>query len=167
MPSNQQFQRMLQNLLIDRFHLKVHPSEKEFQVDALVVATQRTSLKPGDDTPDARHRAFLSPGTGGGRLLIEKNATMSDLVAFLMSQLPDRQIVDRTSLKGRFDFQLNFLPETNQVGSGAEALSQAPDAGAASYPPQALEEQLGLKLISAKAMIPVIIVDKAEMPYAN
>lgn len=166
-PSNQQFQRMLQKLLTDRFRLKIHPSEREFPIYALVVGGRGSNLKPGNDSSEAHHTAFLRPGTGGGRLLIEKNASMADLVPFLMSQLPDRQIVDQKSLTGKFDFELNFLLEGSQPNSESKEGSESTDVGRAPFVPEALEEQLGLKLRATRAPIPVLIVDNVEKPSEN
>ena len=65
--------------------------------------------------------------------------------------------VDQTGLAGRYDFELNY---TRQC-----AAEPAPDA-----PPDiftALQEQLGLKLESARGSVPVLVIDHIERPSEN
>jgi len=167
MPSKEQFRQMLQKFLKDRFSLVTHHAQKEFTVYALVVGNREPKLTRSQDGPDNRHRAFLHAGPGGGRLLIEKNATMGDLVSFLMSQEPDWQVVDQTNLRGEFDFDLNLLPEASPANAADES---APEPSNPVFGPsvlRAVEEQLGLKLKSTKAPIEVIVIDHVGKPSAN
>jgi uncharacterized protein (TIGR03435 family) len=62
-----------------------------------------------------------------------------------------RQVVDRTGLDGKWDFFVTFAPEGSTD----------------SDPPQlftALQEQLGLKLESARAPVNVLVIDRLEHP---
>lgn len=80
---------------------------------------------------------------------------MSDLAATL-SELQDRMVVDRTNLTGDYAFKLKWMPSDRQ-----NADTEIPGLFTA------LQEQLGLKLISTRAAIEVIVVDHIEMPSAN
>jgi bla regulator protein blaR1 len=63
-------------------------------------------------------------------------------------------VVDQTGLKGRYDFTLKWAQE----GGGD---SQEPGLFTA------IQEQLGLKLVPAKAPVEVIVVDHVEKPSEN
>ena len=77
------------------------------------------------------------------------------------SQLLGRPVVDQTGITGEVDAHLTFAPE------------QAADP---SLPPSdvalpsiftAIQEQLGLKLDSAKGPVEILVVDHAERPTEN
>jgi len=62
-----------------------------------------------------------------------------------------RQVVDRTGLKGLYDFTLEWTPDRpeGQDNPGPSLFT-------------ALQEQLGLKLESVKAPVEVLVVDSVE-----
>jgi len=67
-------------------------------------------------------------------------------------------VLDRTGLEGTFDLDLTFTPDAAAIPIGA--------AGAPSLF-TALQEQLGLKLESAREPVEVLVIDRAEPPTAN
>ena len=71
----------------------------------------------------------------------------------------DRLIVDKTGLEGLFDVKLQFAEAPTarrpEVDSPYPALSTA------------IQEQLGLKLESARGPVPVLVVESAEKPSDN
>lgn len=77
-------------------------------------------------------------------------------------------VLDQTGLTGRYDFVLEFTPDLTGAPmplapAGADGASE-PGTSAAS----AAERQLGLKLTAGRAMLDVIVVDRAEKtPAAN
>ena len=73
-----------------------------------------------------------------------------------LSQLRDidRPVVDRTGIKGVFDITLTGAA-TAMLQPGGPSLFTL------------VQEQLGLKLVSAKAPIEVLVVDHAENPSVN
>ncbi len=86
-------------------------------------------------------------------------------MAFLASNLGSfgrlgRPMVDQTGLSGRFDFTLEYAPES----SGAQPAVADPQGPSFQ---EALREQLGLKLQSAEAPIQVLVIDHVEKPAAN
>ena len=62
---------------------------------------------------------------------------------------------------GGFDFDLEFAPES-AAGSGASA-----PAGNGASLFTALEEQLGLKLRPARALLDVLVIDRVDRPTEN
>lgn len=83
----------------------------------------------------------------------------------LAGYLPDfedvgRPIVDRTGLKGTFDFSLRWMPESLVEKGGPEIAQEPPLV-------EALKEQLGLKLSATKAPIQILVIDHVEPPTPN
>jgi uncharacterized protein (TIGR03435 family) len=79
----------------------------------------------------------------------------------------DRPVVDQTGLgAARYDFTLKWTPV------GPQAQRSEPERGAVSAdaPPDlftAFQEQLGLKLEPAKALVDVFVIDRAARPSEN
>ena len=77
-------------------------------------------------------------------------------------------VVDQTGLgTARFDFILKYTPDAfqGQPGGGPRPAIDNPDA-----PPDiftAMQQQLGLKLESTKALVDVMVLDKVEKPSEN
>jgi bla regulator protein BlaR1 len=162
-PSQQREQVALmeQSLLADRFKLKAHFETRELPVYTLIVAKGGSKLIPAKDGESNRLSA-LNNEQGS-----EMTATAVTLDQFVLSPLltgqeGGRQIVDKTGLKGAYDFTLksgSYRP----VSSGAE------QEGGADAPSlfTALQEQLGLRLVPSKAPVEVIVIDHIEPPSAN
>ena len=81
--------------------------------------------------------------------------TMTYLALMLVIEAR-RPVIDRTGLTGDFEFELEFAPF-----NATAADSTAPDLFTA------IQEQLGLKLESARAPVEVLVVDRAERPSEN
>ena len=162
---------MLKALLVDRFALKTHSEMKDVDAYALVMARKDGKTGPrlekwdgncnGKPAPPAQPNAtgprcsafFRPPG------LVMRGVTMAVLANMLSASFANlgRPVVDRTSLDGEwnFDLETNFAPASANPG--------AADTG----PPSvfvALQEQLGLKLEPTKTTVKVLIVDSAEKP---
>jgi uncharacterized protein (TIGR03435 family) len=71
-------------------------------------------------------------------------------------------VIDKTGLTGKYDFIIDFKMDLRALGPlpGAAAGDNAPDPGPDLA--AAVEQQLGLKLVSAKAKLDVLVIDKAE-----
>jgi len=83
--------------------------------------------------------------------------SIDDFAHFLtFSGLADRIVVDKTGLTGNCEFHLKWTPDAQQG---------TPDAGPTLF--TALEEQIGLKLVSTKSPVDVLVVDHIERPSAN
>jgi len=73
-----------------------------------------------------------------------------------------RTIVDKTGSTGTFDVYLKWNPiETAVANAGGASPTDLPSIYTA------LEEQLGLKLESAKGPVEVLVIDRAEKPTEN
>lgn len=143
-----QEQPMLQTLLADRCKLKVHFETKELPVYDLVIA--KHGLKMKEATTDEEYMGHLSEG----EFTVHAMA-MQNLVVALPAD--GRLIVDKTGLGDRrFDFDLKWTPDDRRING---------DSGPSLF--TALEEQLGLKLVSSKAPGKVLVIDHMEKPSPN
>lgn len=144
----EQEQPMLQNMLADRCKLKVHLETKTLPVYDLLISKAGLKMKEAATGEESAGR--FSVGELTGRAMTVKSLLMA---------LPSdgRTIVDKTGLGDRkFDFDLKWTPE-NRIESG--------DSGPSLF--TALDEQLGLKLVSSRAPGKVLVVDQMEKPSPN
>jgi uncharacterized protein (TIGR03435 family) len=156
---NIQFQQMVRQLLVDRFKLAVHSDTRELPIYALVVAKNGPKLQPAKN-PDAG--TSLSSKRGQ---LTAKGASSAQLAQKLTRSLSDelgRIVLDKTNLTGKYDLTLKWTPDTGSP----PMLNGQPDTDAPSIF-TAVQEQLGLKLESTKAPVPVLVIDHAELPSEN
>ena len=94
------------------------------------------------------------------------------LVHGLTLQL-DRPVIDKTDLRGIYDFKLEWTPVE---GGGAMFKGPEDQPGMGNRPsPEAsgpslftaIQEQLGLKLESKKGPVEILVIDHAEQPSGN
>jgi uncharacterized protein (TIGR03435 family) len=159
---------MLRALLEDRFQLKVRSETKEMPVFALVVAAAGSKLTThvGEAIPFGQ-RFRLGLG-----LYSVKQGNIARLVTELTRQLW-RPVIDKTDLKGEYDFTLEWTPQPGQGGSESLGLPPQPLESAPPVNPDgptifsALQEQLGLRLDSQKGPVGLIVIEGVEKPSAN
>jgi len=104
----------------------------------------------------------------GGALMLAgyRNATMDMLAASLAGFVGEgRPVIDRTGLSGRFDFTMEWAHETN--GAPPSDAPSTPSDPLGPTPLQALRDQLGLKLLAAKASVQILVIDRVERPSEN
>lgn len=159
---------MIRNLLADRFQLATHLETREQPIFHLVMA--RSDRRLGPDLK--RSPECQSPPCGSGRtapgLLVGSARRMAQLVAAL-SDLSGRPVIDKTGLTELYDYTLKFTYEGRMPGlmgplgvpAGTPAPAADPDAPSLSA---ALQEQLGLKLETARGPVEVVVVDRFEKP---
>jgi uncharacterized protein (TIGR03435 family) len=170
------FELMLQSLLADRFKLTLHHESKQAPIYALVVAKDGPKFhETSHDPPSAGLKVGGLPGPlpkGGiwmGRGQISVNGGALGVFAEELSTALDCIVLDRTELKGVFDFTLHWTPDEGR----GPALSDSPDG----FTPQpdalgpsiftTLREQLGLKLEPQKGPVDTLVIDHVERPSEN
>ena len=192
-----QIPEMFQALLADRFQLKVHRIKKEFPVYVLLVGKGPLKLKEippdsNDDSDDPKGTVNIAAGGSAAGVSVNlghgsswsfvpnrfeaKKLTMAQFAANV-ERFIDREIVDRTDLKGQYDLAFDVNPDDYRP-----MLIRSAIAAGAVLPPQALSvlensstagladavAQTGLKLEASKAMLDVIVVDDGlRTPIAN
>ena len=144
---------MLQQLVTERFLLKMHYEQRPMSVFAMTAA--RGGLKMAPAKPADPNHGSLSASNGK---TTGTNVPLNFLT-FLLTPEVGRPVVNRIDLPGGYDFAMTYTP-----GSGTNA-STATDAGPSIF--TALDEQLGIKLVSAREPVWVIVIDQVEMPSDN
>jgi uncharacterized protein (TIGR03435 family) len=167
------FGPMLQALLEDRFQLKTHRETREVSVLELTAGKNRAQLHPsvedscapldpGQPAPRKREPG-QKPACGQASFRIQgpnraaelRSMSMADFAHWIETGL-DRHVIDKTGIAGKFDIDLEFAPASDL---------EPPDAGVPLN--TALQQQLGLKLVSAKGPGEFLIVDRVERPSKN
>ena len=184
---------MLRTLLAERFKLSIRWATREQPVHTLLVARRDgrlgPAMKPSTVDCDAWRATRRQQSTARGntpvsadeyehfarpacdmvyqpfRARIYGGAQPMAQLARILSRLPSVRspVVDRTGLTGAFDFELTYAPD-RPAGSG-DAVPLAGDG-----PPTlfvALQEQLGLKLETARAPAEVLVIESVQPPTEN
>ena len=140
--------------MADRFRLALHKEMKDAPVYALVAAKDVPKLASAKTGGAQSFGIMRRPDLNGHvtARLVGRNTSMAYLALLLVMEVR-RPVIDRTGLAGDFDFEAEFAP----FGI-ADPDSPAPSIFTA------LQEQLGLKLESAKNPLEVLIVDHVERP---
>jgi uncharacterized protein (TIGR03435 family) len=183
--TQEEFRGMIQNLLSDRFKLEFHWSKKEMAMYDLVVAKGGSKLKESVDKPagDAKDDP---PGWGGGGRgaqtdadgypNIPKNCSgcmsinaagkaryqatkepVKNFADMIANQL-GMPVSDQTGLMGKYDITLSW--------SSGGGIDRRADADGVADPgvsmEAAVQQQLGLRLVSKKGPVDIIVVDRVE-----
>ncbi|HLX46608.1 MAG TPA: TIGR03435 family protein [Bryobacteraceae bacterium] len=178
--TKEQFREMLQNLLAERFHLAVHREKREMTAYELLVGKGGPKLKPAEE--EAAQDGSKKAGTPESKLGTDGYPTLPD--GYQMSWISDRArmryprqtmkqfvgllegqlggpVVDSTGLTGKYDIELYWASDD----------FSSDRAGASEPRPnlvQALQQQLGLRLVKKREPIEVIVVDRCErVPTEN
>ena len=153
--------RMLQTLLEDRFQLKIHHDTKDLPVYALTVAKNGSKLTPNTDGVPQ----FIQLQASGGLFSMRGHDVPLPKFADLLFNHVGRIVIDRTGLRGSFDYNLQWAPDpANAPNINGAKMESNPD-GASIF--TAVQEQLGLKLESTKGPVPILTIDSAERAKEN
>lgn len=184
---------MMRSLLADRLKLAVHHSTEIVPVYNLVLARPgkpgpKLQPHPAADLSCSQSLNPAAPSTppppqtvpggfpvicGGaasvppsvpGRLAAGYRNVPLSLIALQMTLMGglDRPVIDQTGLTGNYDYVIEFTP---QPPPGVTPSPELDTSGPTFQ--QALESQVGLKLIPQRAPVDVLIIDHIERPSAN
>jgi uncharacterized protein (TIGR03435 family) len=159
--SEAELRLMMQTLIEERFHLKSHRESREMTIYSLVETKKgvanASDIHPASDGdcgkitgPDPN----APPATCGGETAnmgrITGHNTNLDELATNLAIMVDREVVNKTGLRGSYDLTLNW----SQDATGPSIFT-------------ALEEQLGLRLEAARGSVEVFVVDSADKLESN
>jgi uncharacterized protein (TIGR03435 family) len=140
-----ELQKMLQTMLADRFKLALHRETREMPIYALTIAKSGPKLKEGGPRPSA---IFQGVNPDGHLLHFIDQGEIQRLVNDLSGNPTiHRIVVDKTGLRGEYIFFLGWDSDDDFL--------------------DAMQEQWGLKLESAKASVEVLVIDRVEKPSGN
>jgi len=174
----------MRTLLAERFKLAVRRETREMDIYALVLARPDGKLGPALKPTTQDCAAMIAAARGGpppgpppgpnspvvcgmrglpGRLVA--GAMPMSLLASNLSGQVQRIVVDRTGLSGAWDFEITFAPERPlNPPPGVEFPPADPNAPSLFT---AMQEQLGLKLQSARGPVEVLVVERVEQPISD
>ncbi len=174
--TKEDFQKMIANLLTERFKMATHRETRQIEVYEMTVAKNRPKFKestPKDASKDSgpsgplgsdaegfpilRHGVSMAMVSGHARLQSE-DRPMAWFAEMLSNQL-HASVHDATGLTAKYDFVFSWSWEENAPGAreaaAADIISQLP-------------AQLGLKLERKKGPVEVLVLDHMEKaPTAN
>jgi uncharacterized protein (TIGR03435 family) len=164
---------MLQQLLIERFHIVLHREQKTLKIYEVTVAKGGSKLKPAQpesagldtrtredrmaevkkalDAQVQRMKSKIEAGEWAGN----SRSSTGTLTEFLkqMSSSFDRPLKNKTDLAERYAFQIEWSQDPSRGGPSIFA---------------AFEEQLGLKVQPANEEMEYLVIDSASRtPDAN
>jgi uncharacterized protein (TIGR03435 family) len=165
--SQQDLEAMFQNLLAERFGLKIHLETQEMRVFLLIVENP-AKLRYTEDQSGQLEQAppnGTKPASVKGHGMTASR--LCELLGYWAVSRPDLDlipVIDKTGIERRLDFSLTWAP--NVEGMKDPAGNPTPEfEGPTLF--QALREQMGLKLGDGKAPMKVVVIDSAQMPTAN
>ena len=171
---------LLQTFLADRFKLAAHMETREMPIFELalarangrlgrrLVASQfdcRAYLGGPHDLPQAGKTPICGMRVNPGA--ISGNAVSMAQLATSLSAMVGRLTIDKTGLAGGYDVDLTWTPDPGPSPAASNSVPDAHGPGQDSSMFTALEEQLGLKLVSARGPAQILIVDHVEEPAEN
>jgi uncharacterized protein (TIGR03435 family) len=189
----EQMRPMLQSLLADRFKLILRRETRKLAVYELTVAKGGCKIKVAKEgscvtlDPSAP-RPWLDPNrpppqlhycggvTRQGWVAPERkdrieafSISMPTLIESISADVGGI-IVDKTGFTEKFDFRLEFAPGPGALGAPAPVTPGESGASANLSSVSiftALQEQLGLRLVSTKGPVEVLVIDHVERPSEN
>jgi uncharacterized protein (TIGR03435 family) len=195
--TKEQLNRMLRNLLAERFNMTVHRATKVLDVYEVLVG--KTGLGPklkesvedpgaagGVPAPPLRmlptdNDGFPQLPAGRPGMIVIPSAAGKRIVARALPLLDllnmidlGRPILDKTGLTGKFDFTVEYSTEGLNLpvpsvlpGGGPSPIDTSPDEGGPSIF-EAFEKQLGLKLEAKKDPVEMLVLDRIDkVPTEN
>jgi uncharacterized protein (TIGR03435 family) len=160
---------MMQSLLAERCNLMAHREMRDKPVYALTTGKNGSKLHEADSL-NASEIVAKHPGAGavpgnGGMVSFGAGGTMElygaslDTLATVLSNMAGRPVVDKTGLTGRYDIKLKMMPPSSVAAEGAADVEPSIFA--------VVQDQLGLKLQSAKEPLETLVIDRIERPSEN
>jgi uncharacterized protein (TIGR03435 family) len=144
--SHEQVLKMIQALLVDRFQLVVHRETRQSPVYNLVTGKGGATVRPADSSAEVDRSLRM------GHLVAHRMGmtALAHLFAFELK----RPVIDATGLRGDFAFTMEWSRGPGESDAGPSLFT-------------AVQEQLGLRLESARGPVEVLVIDHVEKPSEN
>jgi uncharacterized protein (TIGR03435 family) len=141
---------LLQPVLMERFHVRLHRETKLLPILKLVVARGGVKFSEAATGEPAWHDVSLNGTSVHNGHLVAHAVSLEGLAEMIAGQM-HRTVEDKTGLSGKYDLILNWSPEGTVPAIDPELAT-------------ALVEQLGLKLQATRGPVDTLVIDHAEMP---
>jgi bla regulator protein blaR1 len=157
--TQEELRAMLQTLLAEKFKLTIRHKTEQRPLYALVVGKGGPKLHEVQQEPARGFHVNLD-----GSFLSYHMVTSIPRLAEILPGFLDQPLLDKTGLKGVYDFTLRVEMDSQfrmpEVGQPFHGFGMTPSIFGA-------VEALGLKLVSEKGPVDVLVVDHAERPSEN
>lgn len=183
---------MIRQLITERFQIKAHMEERPATAyDLVAVKPKMKKADPSSRTkftegPGADGKDPRNANPAAGRLVTVQNMTMAQLgekLQYIAGGYIHSPVLDKTGLEGGYDFTLSFSAAgmvngggraggvvVFSNGGGQVTLASGPGGGGSdpSDPngaislSDAMEKQLGIKLVEVKRPVSVLVIDHIE-----
>jgi uncharacterized protein (TIGR03435 family) len=194
--TQEQFRKMLQRLLEDRFKLALHFEQREMPIYELTIgpsgvkmrqsapSTPVQSEEPWWVAPAITHdkvgypefpagRSGVASGFGGRYRWVAISVSVPDIARTIENQV-GRPVVDATGLRERYDFDLKWVVDnTWNLSEKArdefqKLVGEVPEKAPGPLIFRAVRDRLGLELRSKKGVGKVVVIDHLEkVPTEN
>jgi uncharacterized protein (TIGR03435 family) len=146
-----ELREMLQSLLVERFHIKVHAESDQRDAFVLLPAKGGPKLSPVQDV--GAFGVDVSQYTDRTKVVC-RHCTMDNLANVLADHV-NLPVIDQSRLSGECSFTLEWSPNQNATDPGPSIFT-------------AMQEQLGLRLEARKVRVPILVVDSiSQTPTDN
>ena len=160
-PNRDEQMAMTRTLLADRFRFAFHTERKEFAVYALTIA--KGGIKFNESTKSDEQPPLAATIFPAEKAFVPaRNVTMAQFASMLQRGVLDRPVVDKTNLAEKYDFDLEWAYDETQFTGNLPPI--APESTTKPDLFTALQQQLGLRLDSARAMVDTIVIDRVQRP---
>jgi uncharacterized protein (TIGR03435 family) len=132
---------LLQHLLEQRFHLAAHWESRTVPGYELVVAKGGAKLQPAKEGVHP-YGQILPDG-------IQASGYGLDSLAAILHSPTGRPVVNKTGITGTYDIKLDYAPRNDPNSTLPDLFT-------------ALQEQLGLKLVSQKVPAQILVIDHVD-----
>jgi uncharacterized protein (TIGR03435 family) len=148
--TDKEFEPILRALLTDKFQLRFHRETKQLPAYSLIVAKNGPKLRAhsGDAVFDVSIRRRP------GKLILSGTKMSMSRLTEVLSRRIEHIVLDRTGLSGEYDLKMEWAPDPSGESADASIFT-------------ALQEQLGLKLESTRALVEIVVIDGVERLSEN
>jgi uncharacterized protein (TIGR03435 family) len=159
---------MLRVLLSDRFKLTFHRETRTIPIYELMVANSGRKMKRSEGPPsDGRPALIFTLFPERRARLPVRDATIAEFASVLPHGAVDRPVVDKTGIAGRYDFVLDWAPDESDFDGMMRTRLPLADDSAEPGLFEAVQQQLGLKLVPTRGPIETIVLDHVDRPSDN
>jgi uncharacterized protein (TIGR03435 family) len=157
---------MLRLLLADRFKLRVHVEARPQAVYELVRVTS-DKVKPRlVESKDCEKSPRQGIGGAPGRMNLQ--CAPIALLAEILFEVVGRPVFDNTGMMGKYSGLLEYTATDEEIAvvfGGVRPPGEEIAAGPSVF--TALQEQFGLRLVSTRRPVEVLVIDSVERPSPN